>query len=79
MPTATLNLRVQPSPRLLNKELSATYCGLSAQKFEAHCPVRAVEMPDGRRLYDVRDLDAWIDSLKTSTGYQGEEIVEKLK
>jgi hypothetical protein len=34
------------------------------KKFEAQCPVQPLEMIDGDRLWDVKDLDRWIDSLK---------------
>lgn len=63
MTAATLSLRVQPF-RLLTKAEAAHYCRRSVKKFEAQCPVPPLEMADGDRLWDVRDLDRWIDSLK---------------
>src|SRR5262249_20202172 len=58
-----ISVRVQPF-RLLTKAEAAHYCRRSVKKFEAQCPVPPIEMADGDRLWDVRDLDQWIDSLK---------------
>ena len=60
---ATVNLRVQPF-RLLKKADAAFYCARSPKTFEAQCPVRPIVMANGDVLWDVYDLDAWIDSLK---------------
>jgi hypothetical protein len=77
MAAATLNLRVQPF-RLLTKAEAAGYCRRPLKKFEAQCPVRPVEMADGDRLWDVRDLDAWIDALKAGRADDADDIVGKL-
>jgi hypothetical protein len=63
MASATLSLRVAPF-RLLTKAEAAHYCRRPIKKFEFQCPVSPIEMADGDRLWDVRDLDRWIDSLK---------------
>lgn len=63
MTVTTLNLRVQPY-RLFTKVEAAHYCRRSVKKFETQCPVRPIEMADGDLLWDVLDLDRWIDSLK---------------
>ena len=61
----TFVLRAPATPtRLLTKAEAAAYCRIAAKKFPTQCPVPPVEMPDGTRLWDVVDLDAWIDSLK---------------
>lgn len=54
------------NPRLLTKTQAATYCGLSIPTFGSVCPVRPIALGVGVRMerYDVRDIDAWIDSLK---------------
>jgi hypothetical protein len=75
---ATVNLRVQPF-RLLTKAEAAHYCRRSLKKFEAQCPVSPIEMADGDRLWDVRDLDRWIDSLKNDFGDDTNAIVARLK
>jgi hypothetical protein len=78
MATTTLNLRVQPY-RLLTKTAAANYCCRSVKKFEAQCPVRPVEMKDGDRLWDVQDLDAWIDSMKIGRDDDADAILARLE
>lgn len=63
MTLTTLNLRIQPY-RLLTRAEAAQYCRRSPKKFQMQCPVRPIEMPDGELLWDVQDLDKWIDGLK---------------
>jgi hypothetical protein len=63
MTAATLSLQVRPY-RLLTKADAAYYCRRSPKKFEAQCPVPPIEMADGDKLWDVKDLDAWIETLK---------------
>jgi hypothetical protein len=46
------------------------------KKFETQCPVQPIEMADGDRLWDVQDLDRWIDSLKN--GERDDDIVRRL-
>jgi hypothetical protein len=56
--------------RLLTKADAAEYCRVSVPTFDRVCPVRPVELEPGNpRLlrYDVRDLDIWIDDMKTGT------------
>ena len=73
---ATLNLRIKPY-RLLTKVEAANYCRRSVKKFEAQCPVPPIEMADGDRLWDVQDLDRWIESLKHGSD-PAEDILGKL-
>lgn len=53
--------------RLLTKSQAAAYCGLSAVTFSSVCPVRAIALGAGARMerYDVREVDAWIDGLRS--------------
>jgi hypothetical protein len=67
MTVATLSLWVRPY-RLLKKTEAAHYCRLSVKNLETQCPVRPIKMPDGELLWDVQDLDKWIDSLKAGVG-----------
>ncbi|SES47271.1 hypothetical protein [Rhizobium sp. NFR03] len=55
------------TPRLLNKSQAAAYCGLSTSTFGGVCPVRPIALGESVRMhrYDVRDIDAWIDSFKS--------------
>ncbi len=77
MAAATINLRVQPY-RLLTKAEAAHYCRRSPKKFEAQCPFRPIKMADGDELFDVQDLDVWIDTLKAGRGSDADDIVDKL-
>ena len=63
MSSATVQINVVPK-RLLKKSEAASYCGRSVKRFEAEAPFPPVAMPNGDRLYDVRDCDKWIDGLK---------------
>lgn len=77
MATTTLNLRVQPY-RLLTKTEAAHYCRRSVKKFEAQCPVQPLRMADGDLLWDVQDLDFWIDSLKSGRFDEAETALARL-
>lgn len=50
--------------RMLPLKEAAFYVGIPAVRFPAECEVRPVAMPHGKKLYDVRDLDDWIDRVK---------------
>lgn len=77
MAAATVSLRIQPY-RLLKRAEAAHYCGRSAKTFEAQCPVRPIAMANGDRLWDVVDLDRWIDGLKAGSEANGDDIIERL-
>lgn len=77
MASTTLNLRIQPF-RLLTRAEAAHYCRRSARKFEAQCPVPPVKMADGDLLYDVHDLDKWIEGLKAGAGGEDDDIIARL-
>jgi hypothetical protein len=78
MTVATVNLRVQPY-RLLNKVEAAHYCRLPVKKFRAMCPIKPIQMADGIVLWDVQDLDAWIDAMKSGTESDDFLIAAKLR
>jgi hypothetical protein len=63
MAIATLNLNVLKK-RMLTKSEAADHCGRSTKRFEVECPVQPIRFANGDVRGDVRDLDAWIDSLK---------------
>lgn len=55
-------MKLALEPRLVARELAAAYCGVSANHFGAHVEPHVAPLAIGsRRLWDVRDLDAWID------------------
>jgi hypothetical protein len=69
---------IWPPYRLLTKAEAAHYCRRSVKKFEAQCPVSPVEMADGDLLWDVHDLDSWIDSLKSGKLDEAEAALARL-
>ena len=77
MNSATLNIRVQQR-RMLGRSEAAAYCALPAKRFESECPCRPVELPGGRKAWDVHDLDRWLDGLKPGDAADLEAIVGKL-
>jgi hypothetical protein len=66
MPTATLNLTVV-SKRMLTRREAAEHCGRPLKMFEVECPVSPIKFANGDLRWDVRDLDSWLDTLKTGT------------
>jgi hypothetical protein len=66
------------SKRMLDEKESAHHCGLPLAVFKRVCPVKPVKFPGGPERYDVRDLDAWLDSLKTDNA-DVDAILEKLR
>jgi hypothetical protein len=63
MAIATLNLTILQK-RMLTKTEAAEHWGRSVKRFEIECPARCVRFANGDTRWDIRDLDAWIDSLK---------------
>lgn len=77
MPKAMINLTAQPY-RMLSKSAAADYVGLSATRFGAACPVAPLELANGVKRWDIRDLDAWLDSLKSDNDLSDEALLSKL-
>lgn len=59
---------------MLTKREAGEYCGLPADRL----PIAPVEMPGGRRLYDIRDLDEYLDGLKLAQPSSDDEILGRL-
>ena len=76
MRTATLNLTVV-SKRMLTRREAAEHCGRPLKSFEVECPVSPVKFANGDLRWDVRDLDKWLDGLKTGSD-DTETIVQRL-
>lgn len=53
--------RIQP--RMLTQANAAKYCGISVPTFVAICPVKRTQLRTGLMRYDIRKLDAWLDSI----------------
>lgn len=77
MSVATLNIKVSPR-RMLTPREAAEYCGIAAKRFPVECQVLPIEMPNGSKLYDMRDLDSWLDGLKGGDVSGDDEIVARL-
>ena len=77
MTSATLNIKVSPRRMLTGRE-AAEYCGLPFKRFQLECTVTPVEMPGGAKLYDMRDLDEWIDGLKSEIPSDDDAILGRL-
>lgn len=78
MAMATLNLNVI-SKRMLTKSEAAEHCGRSVKRFEIECPARCVRFANGDVRWDLRDLDAWIDTLKADhASCDSEALIDRL-
>jgi hypothetical protein len=64
--------------RMLKKSAAAAYCGLSVTDFERNCKAVSVIYPNGKKMWDVRDLDAWLDALKAGQDVTDDEILNRL-
>lgn len=78
MASATVQLNIIPK-RMLTKAEAAQHCGRPVKRFEVECPVAAVRFPNGDKRYDVRDIDAWLDSLKGGGSSDADDIVGRLE
>ena len=77
MAGATLNIRVV-QPRLMSQKQAADYVGLPLKRFPSACPVPLIEMPGNVRVYDIRDLDAWVDQIKSGASDPDDAILALL-
>ena len=78
MSQTTLNVVVIPK-RMLTKTEAAAHCGRSVKRFGIECPVMPIQFENGDLRYDIHDLDAWLDGLKSGHGDLGiESIIDKL-
>lgn len=78
MAKAQLNLSIQPY-RMLKRADAASYCGLSSTSFLSSCPVQAVLLPGGRKVWDVKDLDRWIEGLKEDSHLSDDDLLKQLE
>ncbi|MGF7160154.1 hypothetical protein FHS85_001777 [Rhodoligotrophos appendicifer] len=78
MPRTTLNLTVIQK-RMLTKAEAADHCGRSPRHFEHECPVTPIQFGNGDLRWDIKDIDAWIDSLKApEASFVSDEIIGRL-
>lgn len=64
MATTNLNISVIDK-RMMKQSEAASYSGLPVKHFKAACPVRPVELKEGTLLWDRKDIDLWIDGVKS--------------
>ncbi|MEO8242380.1 MAG: hypothetical protein ABI832_08695 [bacterium] len=65
---ATTNLNISVIEKRMFKEAeAASYAGLPIKYFKIACPVQPIQLRQGAMLWDKRDLDLWIDDVKTGT------------
>ena len=67
MSTAHKNSSIARAPRLLTRGDAAAYCSVSVPAFERICGIAPVSLAKNNpRLerFDIRDIDAWIESKK---------------
>jgi hypothetical protein len=69
----------QEWPRMLRLAEAAGYCGRSASRFPAECPIQPARFPNGDRRWDRHLLDQWLDSLQHDASASDEEIVGRLR
>lgn len=69
-----------PFVRMLEHDEAAAYCGIKKTRFTFVCPVRPVKLHDSLRpMWDVQDLNKWIDNTKSGgLDFSTDEIVERL-
>ena len=66
MATASLNISVTEK-RMMNEAEASSYCGLAVKHFKEACPVQPVNLGGNAVRFDKRDLDQWIDTVKTGS------------
>ena len=66
MATTNLNISVIEK-RMFRETEAASYAGLPVRHFKAACPVQPIQLRQGVLLWDKRDLDLWIDDVKTGS------------
>lgn len=77
MALTTLNIKVLPR-RMLHAREAAEYCGMTLKTFQVECTASPVMMPRGTKMYDMQDLDVWIDSLKTGQACSDDDLIRQL-
>jgi hypothetical protein len=71
---------VSAPPRLMTKAEAAEYSARSVKRFEVECTVTPIKFPNGDLRWDVHDVDAWIDSMKSGFASEcADDIVARLR
>jgi hypothetical protein len=59
---------------MLSAKEAGEYCGLPAKLL----PVAPIEMPNGRALFDIHDLDDFLDGLKNARPDTEDDVIGRL-
>lgn len=78
MADAMLHIRVV-QPRMMSVKQAADYVGLPLRGFSKICTVDPVAMPENEERHDIRDLDQWLDQIKSGKADTDAEILERLE
>lgn len=52
--------------RFLTEKEAATYGGFTLTEFRRECPIIPIARAQGRKVWDVREIDHWLDGAKTT-------------
>ncbi|MBQ4808901.1 hypothetical protein J4717_15610 [Phaeobacter sp. HS012] len=78
MATTNLNISVIDKCMMRPSE-AASYSGLPVEHFKATCPVRPVELKQDTLLWDRKDIDDWIENVKSgAVSDTREDILDRL-
>lgn len=69
MSMTNLNISVIDK-RMMKQAEAASYSGLPVKHFIVACPVRPVELKEGAKLWDRKDIDLWIDEVKSGSAIE---------
>lgn len=72
-----INLRIAPR-RMISQRDAAAYCGLPLKSFPGYCNVAPVQMPNQKLLYDMKELDKYLDDLSESDVSSEDEMIAGL-
>lgn len=74
MGAANLSISVVEK-RMLRKSEAAEYTGIPAKYFCQTCPCQPLEIRPGSVLWDKRDLDSWIDTMKEDAELTSQDAI----
>jgi hypothetical protein len=66
------------APRMLTWKEAAAYCGLPISRFRILCSARPVHFTATIERWDIRDLDAWLDGLKSAPADDVDTLLARL-
>ena len=64
--------------RFLNEREAATYSGMTLVEFRRDCPVIPQERAQGRKVWDVNELDNWLDGYQPNGNNDVEQAIQGL-